>query len=47
MENLAVPLASSVAVPSVVVPYLNVTEPVGIAPPGTLATVAVTVAAEP
>ena len=47
VENVAVPLALSVAVPSVVAPALNVTVPVGIVPPGTFATVAVRVAAEP
>jgi hypothetical protein len=47
VENLAVPAASRVAVPSVVDPALNVTEPVGMTPPVTFATVAVRVAAEP
>ena len=47
VENVALPLASREAVPSVVVPNLNVTEPVGITPPVTLATVAVRVAVEP
>jgi hypothetical protein len=43
--NVAWPPASSGAVPSVVVPFLNVTEPVGVPP--LLVTVAVNVTGDP